>query len=426
MFVGNGLWIALLAGFMPPAASDTLRLTIHEVRSLVGRQNLRLKATRLDADIARGELRQAARLRFNPELALVVPGSAAGGEASPRELTLTQELEWGGQRGARAGAARYRLAVAEADVRDAGRLTVAEASVTFLRALAAERRLGVAEELFTLAERLAAAVRIQLREGEISALEANLAEIELGRAQARVGSGRRILTSALLELRWTAGLPTDIPLALVEDGTAAAPDPLRLGLDTLTQMALIRRPDLAVANATVGEAEGLAKLARREGLPNLRVGAVAEREQAGGQTRVGFTVGLGVPLFNRNQGLSAARRARTEQAGLERRATEQRIRVEVLDAVRGYQAAVTEAATLDSLVRQPARRNASLLEAAYRAGKIALPSLLLLRNQLLDAELGYWDAWFIEREALIRVESVTGSLTADGIGSGPVPNGRPQ
>jgi outer membrane protein TolC len=61
-------------------------------------------------------------------------------------------------------------------------------------------------------------------------------------------------------------------------------------------------------------------------------------------------------------------------------------------------------------VLQPARENQQLLEKAFRAGKVGLPTLVLLRNQLLDAELGYVDAILAQRRALVALQAATASL----------------
>ena len=54
---------------------------------------------------------------------------------------------------------------------------------------------------------------------------------------------------------------------------------------------------------------------------------------------------------------------------------------------------------LERTVLGPARDNRRLLEAAYREGKVGLPVLLLIRNQVIDAEQDYWTAWLAERVA---------------------------
>lgn len=412
---------------------DSLTLSLADVQRLVVGRNPRLLGTRQETAIARGELRQARTYRFNPELALQSAG-AVGGRGRPYELVLSQEIEWAGQRGLRIDAARTGLTRASALVRNAGRVTITDASVRFLRSLTAERRLDVTRDALALSERLLSAVRTQLREGEISTLEANLAEIEAGRARGRVLAAQRAATSAELELKHVVGLAPGVPIRLVDDslGTPpssqapsatptgsprlaatvrAGPAPDALDQDSLVALALAQRPDYLASSSAVRELETLTALARREAFPNLRLGAAMERGERGGSPTIGPAIGLSLPLLNRNQGLIAQRRALGEQARFDRRAIELRVRIDVADAIRTYRTATEEAAMFATSVLRPARENTELLETAYRAGKLDLPTLLLLRNQLLEAELGYWDAWLAQREALVQLEAATGALT---------------
>lgn len=397
---------------------DTLTVSITDVQRLALAQNPSFLATRQETAIAEGALRQARVYQFNPELALQSVGGGIGGAARPFELVLTEEIEWAGQRGLRIGAARMGSTRASAVVQNAGRLTLAAASAGFYRALAAERRLSVARDALVLTDRLIAAVRTQLAEGEVSTMEANLAEIEVGRARARVLTARREEASASLELKELLGLSPEAPIRLaaagggipgaIGDEPPAAPV---LAEDSLVVLALARRPDLAARAAAVRESETLTTLARRSSFPNLRLGAAMERGEQDGSPRLGPAIGLSLPLFNRNQGLVDQRLALTAQARLDQRATALRIRAEVVEAVRAYRSASEESALYETSVVRPARDNIALLEIAYREGKISLPTLLLLRNQLLDAEFGYWDAWLVQQEALVRLDAATGALT---------------
>lgn len=398
-----------------PVPADTLTLSLVKVQRLAARSNLEFLSARQEIAIARGDLRQARVYRFNPDLALQATGGSLGSD-SPYGLALTQEIEFAGQRGLRISAARTGVMRASSIVRDAGRLTLAHASLNYYRALAADQRLEVARDALTLTDRLLAAVRTQLREGEISALEANLAEIESGRARGRVMASDRLATSASLELKQVIGLAPDTPVRLAglsTDTLGRVPvgqDSVMADEDSLVALALARRPDLAASTAAVREFETLTALARREGIPNLRMGAVMERADGENSPAIGPAVGLSLPFFNRNQGLIDKRRAFAVQARLARQAAELRVRTEVADAVYAYRAASSEAAIFEASVLRPARENSELLETAFRAGKIALPTLLLLRNQLLDAELGYWDAWLARQEALVRLDAATGAL----------------
>lgn len=420
------LIVATLAISLPTSAQvtlaaaqgDSLTLSIVDVKRLALLQNPSLLAVQLETAIANGALRQARVLQFNPELALQSVGASGGEAARPFELVLTEEIEWAGQRGLRIAAARMGRTRAFAVVQDAGRLTLASASAGFYRTLAAQRRLEVARDALALTERLISAVRIQLSEGEVSTLEANLAEIEAGRARGRVLTARRAETSASLELKLLLGLNPDTPVRLTTNaqGTAVAvsAEPFVLPVldeDSLVALALAQRPDLAANAAAVREIETLTVLARRSLFPNLRLGAAMERGPSGGSTEIGPAIGLSIPVFNRSQGLVDQRRALTAQARLEQHAAVLRVRSDVTEAVRAYRTASEEVALYETSVVRPARENIALLEIAYREGKIALPTLLLLRNQLLDAEFGYWDAWLAQRESLVRLESATGART---------------
>lgn len=435
----------------PPTPGDTVILRVADVRRLTLTHNPAFLAARQESAIARGALQQARVLRFNPDITAAAPGVGTTSARNPVQATLIQELEVAGQRGLRIDAARVGVSRTTAVVQNSARLGVADVTVAFYRALSAERRLGVTRDGLTLTTRLIDAVRTQVREGEISALEGTLAEIEFGRAQARVLAAERLATASVLELKRLVGVAAERPVRLEDPSAPSAmpvgatnadslhappaaeaadsaarmlrtapaapglPDPASLDVDSLARLALAQRPDFAASSAAVREFETLTSLARREALPNPRVGVLAEQVPNDNGLRVGPAVGLSLPLWNRNQGLVSQRRAQSRQARLQRQAIELRIRTDVETAVQSYRSATREAAAFESAVRQPARVNAALLETAFRAGKIALPTLLLLRNQLLDAELGYWDAWLARQDALVQLDAATGLLARDAL-----------
>lgn len=402
--------LAPLGAARAQAASDTVTLTLPEVQRLATRQNPVYLAERQEAAIARGEQRQARLPRFNPEVSVESPG-IAGGSVGEFESSVMQEIEWAGQRGLRSRAAGIGVTRARATVQNAARLAVADASLAFYRTMAARRRLDLAQRMLTLNERLVTAVRIQANEGEISVLEANLAELESGRARARVLAARRAASSAELELKRLVGLPSDQPVRIADSASLPmAPAARTLVEDSLVAGALARRADVAARTAAAQEFAARADLARREAIPNVRAGVLARRDDGDGGARIGVGLGIGLPVLNRNQGEIAAREAQARQATYEARAAELRVRAEVADAVRAYRAASEETEVFESSVLEPAQRNGELLETAFRAGKIALPTLLLLRNQLLDAQEGYWNAWLAQREALVGLEAATQSF----------------
>ena len=391
-------------------ARDTLRLSLAEAQRIATERNATFLALSERVNVERGALRQA-RLLFNPEAEAEAPAVLSGDGIDRYEARVSQEIEWAGQRGLRVDAAELGIRTARLDVDRARLELTAEVGRAYYAALATRRRLEHAAELLALNERLAAAVGIQEAEGEISVMDANIARIEVGRARARLLSAQREARSADATLVLLLGLEPTAELEL-DTEVPPAPQPTALDPNALVQSAVDSRADLAALRVLVEQAEVRARLATREAIPNVRLGAIAEREEDTG-TRFGVAVGLPIPIWNRNQGLVQQREAEARQAALLVEAAELRIRSEVLDAWRRYVSASEEAAVLEEQVLEPAHENQEMLATAYEAGRIDLNALVLLRNQLLEAELDYWTAWLTQRDALVDLELATGSALSN-------------
>lgn len=398
------------------AAIDTLRLSLDDARQRASSANLVLRAARLDVDIGRAQLRQASTLfNANPAVDFLAPGSTGNG----LEIEIGQELELFGQRGARRSVARAAITGATASVLNSARMLLGEVERAFYRLLVADRRHSLALEVLALNVSLGDVARRQLDVGEISRLQFNLTAVELGRARARVLAARREREQANLDLARLAGLPPTAILALSVDspgdtttsrtGALPAIGPLvPLDTDSLTAAALAQRPDIAARIAAAQQARAQAALAGRERLPNLSVRAVREDLASGSGQGWRPGVGVSVPLFNRSRGTVAGFRVRERQAGLERDALIAGVRVDVARAVRQYETATAEAALLETAVLPSARENSRLLETAYREGKVGLSEVLLIRNQAVDAELEYAEAWLAAHQALADLAETTG------------------
>lgn len=402
----------------PIQSGDTVRVTIEQARSLAINQNPELAAARLDVEIARGDLRQAGTIRSNPTVDVL----AAGTSDSRVELGVAQEWEVWGQRGLRTSVARSQLRRAEFSTSDALRGLLLDVDRTYFRAFVAARRAQLSRELLALNQRLSDVAQAQMREGEISKLDFNLAMIELGRSQARDIGALRAQQEAEIELRRLLGLPqlTALQLAVDSAHQHVSADSLRATIERgvagtiggrtveqLTAIAMSRRPDLLAREAALQGALDDIRLAQRETRPNLVPRLSTEGTESGS---LGLRPGLGftLPILNRNRGTVEARRAAARQLELERAAIGLRIRTEIEVAAKAYRAAAAEVEILESTVLVPARENRLLLEVAYREGKVGLPVLLLIRNQVIEAEQEYWSAWLTEREALAALAAATG------------------
>ncbi|MGH7556697.1 MAG: TolC family protein, partial [Gemmatimonadota bacterium] len=233
---------------------DTVRLSLAEARALALRAHPDLTAARQEIPAARGALRQARTYPFNPQVEVEADAEPRPGARRDYLVGIEQEIEWAGQGGLRARAAESGLRVAELIVADSERSTLAAVSIEYLTAMAAERQLLLARQVLGLNQQLFDAARERLDAGDISGLELNLAQIELGRARTRLLAAERDAAITLLALRRSLGLPAGTAIVLVDDEPASL-HPRVLSADSLVALALVRRPDLA---ALAREADRLA------------------------------------------------------------------------------------------------------------------------------------------------------------------------
>lgn len=413
LIAAAAVWGPVVTGPSPLAAQaphggDTLVVSLADVREMAVRANPELNAASWRPAAARGDVRTAHTLAFNPEASFDArsPGS---GFASRYEAELGLELEVAGQQGLRVGATEAGYRAASRTFEDAGRLLLRDVERAYYRLAAAEERVALADEISELNARLGSAVDAQHTAGKVSLLDANLAGIEAARSRARALEARSARTTAALELGRLLGDERGGRIRTA--GVSGTPSRgAERPSDAALDVALASRPDLLAATQDVDRAQLEARLARREAFPNLRVAALATREDPRTDPRFGVSVGMVLPLFNRNQGLTQRRQAEIAQAEQMRLATELGVRVEVEDALRAYRSAQDEVELLEAEMIGPIRQNQDLLEVAYREGKIDLASLLLLRNQLLDAELRYWDAWERRQVAGVDLAAATGEI----------------
>ena len=392
-----------------PTYADTLTINLDEARkrALAGNPGFAADIARWQA--ALGGVAQARVFPFNPEIGGESLGSLSSGNLGEYEARISQEIPLAGQWGLSIDVAEAQAAATQWSSLDGARTLLREVEGAFFAAAAADRRLAVAEDINILNDSLRNALVTLLAEGEVSALDASLASIEAARGRARALSARRESSEARLELARLLGLPLDQALDLVVNDAITDFEPT-FTLERALSTAYLSRPDLRAAEERVVGAEANMKLASRQALPNPVVSAVANRVEQGQSSRFGIGISLPFPVFDRRQGARSRALAEVSAAEHEREDQRNRLETEVRTAFAAVRIAREEVEILTNQVLLPARENHGLLEIAYREGKMDLSTLLLIRNQLLDAQMSYWDAWQRWREAEADIRSASGAV----------------
>ena len=275
-------------------ASDGLSLAEAESVALVF--NPELRVARLAAGVPLAGARQAGRWE-DPELdfelmriveSVSEPWVAGVGigftiPLSGR-LSAQKDAAWAGY-----SESWRRAALREWEVLVSLRVQWVEWSVAKSRAALLEEYLTRLDEVRSVADRLAEAGAMAPTDARVFTLESGLRREELERLKADA-EGRRLELMALLGL-----LPeARVELLGVVEATSVEPPTLEDRYNALRD-----HPELAVKRAEYEVAEQALRREILKQYPDLTIGPVYENEE--GQSRIGLSGAIPVPLFNRNR-----------------------------------------------------------------------------------------------------------------------------
>ena len=317
-------------------------------------------------------------------------GALGGTRAAEWTISLAQPIPLGGRlRAARELGERDRELAALA--RERFRLDLlARTRAAFHRARIDREHVALGEEMLLLAERFAETVRLRVEAGRAAPVEALRAEIEVSRARTSLARARRERAAARAALAacWGAASPDFGPV----EGPLPTPLPPPAWPDVLA--ALEATPDARVLAAERRRAAASTRRERTRVVPDLEVRIGRRRLAETGDEGFVASLGLPLPLLDRNRGgrraalLGEARARLAEEAGRADLAAALRASFERLAA------AEAELAALRDEVVPAAERAFALVETGYREGKFgflevldARRDLALARSLLLDTAL---------------------------------------
>ncbi|MBB5746307.1 TolC family protein [Brevundimonas variabilis] len=339
-------------------------------------------------DAAEARARQA-RVRPNPELGLEAEnafgsGPFSGYDNAETTLSLSQDLELWGRRGAR-------VEVARADAGTAGLrrdLATVEAgarlALVYAEAEAAQRRFLLAEEALTVTIADTRAALILVEEGREPLLRGIQGESEAAAARATLDETEAERDAAFARLTAVAMLPTpvtSIDTSLIDRVPAAA---------AVTSGAT---PQVRVAEAERAAAETRIEVERIRAKPDVRASVGVRRYEAEDATALTFGLSVPLPLFDRNRGNIEAAQADFRAADARLMGARQEAEADRNAAVARLRASVSRVTATDAGVTT-AEEAYRLSRIGFEAGRISQlelrssrAALIAARNAAVDARL---------------------------------------
>jgi TolC family type I secretion outer membrane protein len=431
---------------LPAGVSSTVaarvRVTLPEALRRALDQNPGFRASRQDAEIARGRRRQA-QAPLRPMLGfsayethqsipdVVVPGLGGlfGGklfvdEVRDKRVTLTQQLlnvrDHAGSRAARSmeKAARQEVTKASIDL-------VTSVKTAFYDLLLAEEMSRVTKATADQVERQLTQARLNVRVGTAPRLDELRAEVQLSRARAdliRAGYGADIAREVLANL---LALEASTPLEVAGTFLPSQPVPDRAAV---LAKALRERPDLRASRERLEAAHQGLRAARAGRLPTVAL--VGTKDRSFNQSFIrgeeidvqAATVSVNLPLFD--GGLTDGRvteaRAAHRKAAAELESLEHAVELDVTRSLALVEQARAVIAATETAV-QLAQEALDIAEEGYRQGVRTYLEVLDAQLALAVARTNLAQARRDDSVARARLDQAQGQLTGLDEPSGPGP-----
>ncbi len=297
------------------------------------------------------------------------------------EVGVSQPLSITGEGWHARAAARHRIEATSASWTRRARQVASAVRHAYVEAVVATGQVSVAQEGAALASRLCIGVRRKREVGEASALDVHLACLSEAQAAVRRLEAQRAQAEALTALSGWVSQPV-LADELDRDPLSAVP---ARAIDRGAS-----RSDLAAAEQALDAARLDLRRARAATMPPIALGVGVRVED--GQAFVGPSVGLALPLFDRNQVDRVASRGAVEVAAAEVESLRARATSEQTTAVARREEA-DRAVDRIRVDRDEARAALASIESGVLAGEIDLSTAVLLQTQVLQGEAAVVALW---------------------------------
>ena len=326
-----------------------------------------------------------------------------------RAVSLTQAFPWPGK-------LTLRESIADENARSTffrfearQRQLVREVGLAFFDYAYLGEAIGISRKNYELLEQLSPTVNTKVRAGGDLSASLRL-EVETTRVEDQLQALReqRAALSSRLEslMGRTPSLDSLLPLPVLSD----RPPPIG-SLDSLEKQAA-RHPLIAAAEAGVISADLAERLSRKSPLPDINLGANVIDIGGGGETAVGVTVGVSIPLAfekykaEREEKAELATAARADIESLK-----QRLQADLHRSVQSWREATKRLDLYKEKLLPAAEQAMELTEESYRNDKTSVTDLIDSERTLLDLQLMNQRALASAHKAALEIRTLTEPLS---------------
>jgi len=358
--------------------------------------------------IAEAEQLQAGLLP-NPELEAEFEefggtGEAAGFDSAETGVMLSQLIELGHKRRKRVALAAAERKLAGWDYETARIAVLTEVAARFIDVLAIQEKVVLAKENIALAAQTQAAVAKRVEAGKVPAIESTKADVAVAMSaiQLKRTERRRLAARGALAATWGSAAPRfESVTGQLADVRPVPP------LARLTAL-LDQSPDLARWDQELARRRAAVDLAKANGVPDVTVGA--GYKYLGEPNDHAFVVSLGIPLplFDRNQGEISKARFGVIKAQVGQNAATVQARTALAGAYQQLAAAHEEVTALRDVVLPGAKTAFETSSKLFAQGKTSYLAVLDAQKTLTEVRGQYLDSLAAYHRGVAEIEGMIG------------------
>jgi cobalt-zinc-cadmium efflux system outer membrane protein len=371
-------------------------VTLEQVQKIAADSNPTLRQAEAEIRATKARQQQAG-LYPNPTVGYtgdeIRGGSVGGGKQG---FFLQQAVVTGGKLGLSREVFGKEVKLAEIEAEEQKIRVQSAVKMAFLRVLAAQELLETRRDLAKIAQDAAETQRRLMNTGQADESEVLGAEVEAQRMRMAARMQENTLREEWRSLAAVIGQP-ELPLATVAGNLET--DWPELNEDQAVETIAKESPAVRIADAAEARAQSVLARAKREPVPDvlIRGGLEYNNETLGSVPWAKGWEGIAelavqIPLFNRNQGNTAAAKADIDRAGQEKTRIALTLRERAATAADQYANARLMAVEYRDEMLPRAKRAYSLMVDKYGQMLASYPRVLDTQRKLYELQIEYISA----------------------------------
>ena len=397
-----------------PQASPGGSITLREALALSLRNNPQLTAFSWEVRAREAAVLQAGLLP-NPEVTFESEniggsGQLSGTDGAENTVVLSQLIELGGKRSKRRRLAQLEEAIAGWDYETVRMDTFTDVALAYLQVLASQDRHMLAQQLVTAGDDSLRIVAKQVSAGGASMVEKSRAEVALASSRIELSRRQTELESARSRLAamWGSTVASFAEASGDLESNISPPPPASLLFSQVET-----NPDMARWAAELSAHRARVALEKSKSVPDVTLSGGPRWLNETDDNAFVVALSVPLPLFDRNQGNSAAAHHRLAKATEEQRAADLDIKTTLADAYRSLVSTHETVITLQGQVLPKATEAYDGATSAYRRGVYRYLDVLDTQRTLFALRTEYLGSLFDYHAAVARVERLIGRSLDD-------------